>query len=98
MPGGWPLLRGPRGLVRQNWYLAKPFSLTGGLVYANGDPVFGARVDLFDFGTNRWIAWTTSDSDGVYTFAPPNNLPYWVSFFLAGSPNYFGRSDVLVPT
>jgi len=74
------------------------FTLAGQVVAANGAAVTGATVWLFDGMTNLPIATTTTDSFGMFQFQPPTNGPYWCRFFKAGAPNFFGTTDILVPS
>lgn len=99
-----PSDRGPRhpsnfgvGRAAQR-FATHPWSLVGQALYPSGSPVVGATVDLYDFYAKTFVATTTTDANGVYAFTPPTNGAYFASGFLAGSPNYFFRTDILVPS
>lgn len=99
MPAGSPFVDGPFGFVGPSHGARKIFAVTGQFLYASGAPVSGGRVDLFKAdGTNTWVAWTTTDATGAYTFNPPTNGNYTAVCRLDGSPNYFGTTDYLVPS
>lgn len=87
--------RARRGLAAGARYL---FTLTGQLAYANGSPVVGASVYLHDWPTMTVLQLTTSDANGAYQFITSHNTPCRATFFLAGAPNFFGITDILVPS
>jgi len=73
--------------------------LVGQFFAANGAPLAGATVWLFDAMTNQPLpTTTTTDSFGAFQFITPTNGPYWARFYKAGAPNYFGTTDILVPS
>lgn len=98
MPAPGP--RGPRapGAFTSQTANRQPFKLVGQLLTGSGGAVVGATVYLLDWPSWTVVATTTSGSDGSYTFNPPSNGTYRCSFFLAGAPNQFGLTDILVPS
>lgn len=84
-----PVARGPRGLRHPaRWNPArrwptKIFSLTGQVVAANGVPLQGATVDLFEKFSRTFIGSVTSDANGIFTFYPSTNGFYFVDIDFA---------------
>lgn len=85
------------GFAKQ--YSGYLFALVGQCVAANGTFVPGATCRLFDAYTDLPVGLTTtSDANGVFVFYTATNCPYYCRFYLPGAPNFFGTTDILVPS
>lgn len=65
---------------------------------STGAPLVGATIDLFRAGDRSFVATTISDGAGHYSFVvAPSGDSYFVRAYLAGTPNIFGTTDVIIP-
>jgi hypothetical protein len=69
------------------------YVITDTVCDANGTPVPGATIHLFDTATDVEVDEVTSNGSGVFTFTNPTLGPnYYVVGYLAGSPDIAGTS------
>lgn len=82
-------------------FLAVSFSLSGMTINSAGVFIPFVTVLLFRTSDNVFIASTTSDAGGNYSFTglPNNTTDYFVNGYLTGAPDLFGTtSDKLTPS
>jgi hypothetical protein len=61
---------------------------------SSGSALGSCRVDLFETGSNRFIASTVSDVSGNYSFTvPSNSQTYYCRAYKEGVSNLFGTTD-----
>ena len=70
------------------------YTITGITRDANGTPLGNCTVWLFRTSDKAFIAETTSDASGNYSFSVSDNTTqYFVRAFKDGTPNVFGTTD-----
>ncbi len=67
--------------------------ITGTIFDANGNPVSGAIVQLFNTSTGALLDTQTSDTNGIYYVTDPKNANAFVVSFLSGLPDTFGTTE-----
>ena len=62
-------------------------------VDSTGTPLGNCTVDLFRVGDNSWVARTTSDGSGNYSFTLPENAGlFFTRAYKVGAPDVFGTT------
>jgi hypothetical protein len=75
---------------------AGPYAMSGVTRDSNGNALGGCTVLLISIKMGEPVRQTTSDANGNYTFyVRDNTTHYFVAAYKSGSPNVFGRTDVV---
>ena len=81
------------------WRAANNFTLSGRSLDSLGVPLASCTVDCFHAGDNSWIARTTSDGSGNWSFTLPDNAGnYWVREYNPTGPVAGTSDNTLVAT
>jgi hypothetical protein len=84
-----PPMLGPKPALQHTAF----FVMTGVSRDNTGVPLGNCAVYVFD-GDDRRIGVTVSNGSGAWSVILPNNAgPFWVRYYLAGSPNRAGTTD-----
>lgn len=68
-------------------------TLSGVTRDANGNPLGGCTVWLFKTSDKNFVAETTSDANGNYSFEVVSGVKYFIRAHKDGTPNVFGTTD-----
>lgn len=80
-------------LVKRLTFATDTFTISGTSRDSTGATLGGCEVRVFD-GSNNFVGQTTSNGSGAWSLSVPTNSgPFWVRYYLAGSPNVGGTTD-----